>query len=149
MCNNPVKEVMEEARLYFGDVRPVGVLVSIGTGQPGTIGLPTPDGFQKILPTQLIDVLVKIATDCETTADEMERRFKDHPEFYFRYSVTHGAGSISLEEWKKMGDVKAHTIAYLQGPKVAESIDSLVMPLRNNSMNLPDRVLTLSVICRS
>jgi hypothetical protein len=148
-CNNPVKEVMEEARLYFGDNRPVGVLVSIGTGQPGTIGLSKPNWFQKILPTQLIYAVVEIATSCETAADEMERQFKDHPEFYFRYSVAHGAEGISLEEWKKMGDLKAHTIAYLQGPKVAESIDSLVKRLRDKSMHLPDHLLTLSAICKS
>ena len=148
-CNNPVKEVMEEARLYFGDDRPVGVLVSIGTGQPGTIGLRKPNWFQKIVPTQLIDAVVKIATSCENTADEMESHFKDHPEFYFRYSVTHGAEGISLEEWKKMGDLKAHTIAYLQGPKVAESIDSLVKRLRNKTIHLSDHLLTLSAICKS
>src|SRR2546430_8249990 len=124
-CNNPTKVVMEEARLFFGDDRPVGSLVSIGTGHPGTIGLSEPDGFQKILPTKLIDVLKKIATDCGSTADDLARRFASLPDLYFRYNVTHGAGKISLEEWKKMGDVQSHTYAYLHELHVSKSIDAL------------------------
>jgi predicted acylesterase/phospholipase RssA len=64
-CNNPAIQVMEEARNMFGDDRVVNCLVSIGTGHPGTIGLSKPDGFQKILPKELINVLKSIATDCE------------------------------------------------------------------------------------
>ena len=125
-CNNPVKEVMEEARLVFGDERPVGCLVSIGTGHPGTIGLSKPDAFQKILPSKLIDVLKGIATDCESTAVDLTRRFRRRDDTYFRFNVTHGAGLISLEEWKKMGEVQGHTISYLQDPSVSKAIDSVV-----------------------
>src|SRR5947209_2389498 len=48
-CNNPVIQVLEEARDVFGNDRAVGCLVSIGTGHPGTIGLARPDSFQKFL----------------------------------------------------------------------------------------------------
>lgn len=55
-CNNPTSQVTEEARAVFGDDSTLGCLISIGTGHPGIIGLSNPDGFQKILPTKLIDV---------------------------------------------------------------------------------------------
>ncbi len=53
-CNNPAKEVLEEARKVFGNDRQVRCLVSIGTGYPGTTGLANPDAFQKFLPTPLL-----------------------------------------------------------------------------------------------
>ncbi|MCJ1400361.1 hypothetical protein MMC11_003566 [Xylographa trunciseda] len=130
-CNNPVKEVLEEARLLFGGKRRLGCLISIGTGHKGTIGLQQPDAFQKILPTNLITALQQISTDCESTADEMERRFQNQTNRYFRFSVRHGAEQISLEEWKKLDEVTTHTISYLHSHSVTQSVDAVVRRLRN------------------
>ena len=125
-CNNPVIQVLEEARDVFGNDRAVGCLVSIGTGHPGTIGLARPDSFQKFLPTKLIDVVKKIATDCEKTANELGTRFRDHETFYYRFNVEHGAEGISLEEWEKMGELTEHTNAYLHKVAVSKAIDEIV-----------------------
>ena len=125
-CNNPVVQVMEEARIVFGETRLVGCILSIGTGHPGTIGLSKPDSFQKILPTKLIKVLKEIATDCENTASTLSKRFENLPDLYFRFNVTHGAGDISLEEWKKMGDIVTHTKTYMEETSVSKSINLLV-----------------------
>ncbi|KAI9813524.1 MAG: hypothetical protein M1826_002493 [Phylliscum demangeonii] len=97
-CNNPAIRLLSEAQTVFGGDRPLNCLVSIGTGHPGVIGLPKPDPFQKILPTAVINVLKRIATDCEGTAHELSERFANASSSYFRFNVTHGAGSISLEE---------------------------------------------------
>jgi len=125
-CNNPVEEVIEEARLVFKDDRPVGCILSLGTGHPGTVGLSKPDAFQKILPLDLITVLKKIATSCEETANRLTQRFLECPDIYFRFNVTHGAGLVSLEEWEKMGEIKGHTEAYLRNPIVSKYINSIV-----------------------
>jgi predicted acylesterase/phospholipase RssA len=125
-CNNPSVQVLEEARNIFGDDRKISCLVSIGTGHPGTIGLSKPDSFQKILPTKLIGVLKAIATDCESTAHGLRSRFKQFPNFYFRFNVTHGAGSVSLKEWEKMSDVETHTKAYMEEVTISASIDAVV-----------------------
>jgi predicted acylesterase/phospholipase RssA len=125
-CNNPVNQVLAEARDVFGNDRMVGCLVSIGTGHPGTIGLARPDSFQKFLPTKLIDVLKKIATDCEKTANELSTRFQDYESFYYRFNVEHGAEGISLEEWEKMGELTEHTKAYLHKVAVSKAIDEIV-----------------------
>lgn len=125
-CNNPTEEVMEEARLVFKDDRPVGCVLSIGTGHPGTVGLTKPDAFQKVLPLELITVLKQIATSCEDTANRLTRRFLERQDVYFRFSVAHGAGLISLEEWERIGEIKGHTEAYLRDPLVSKSVDSVV-----------------------
>ncbi|KAF8958036.1 acyl transferase/acyl hydrolase/lysophospholipase [Flammula alnicola] len=124
-CNNPVMEVREEARLIFGDVRKVGLLVSLGTGQSGTIGLKKPDAFQKLLPTKLIDTLKNIATDCEAVADALTTQFITHAGLYFRFNVTHGAGEVSLEEWEMSGTIVAHTESYLRDARVSADVDSV------------------------
>ena len=125
-CNNPANQVLEEARNIFGNDRLVHCLVSIGTGHPGTIGLAKPDAFQKVLPTKLIAVLKKIATDCEDVANGLSARFKDLEKFYFRFNVAHGAEGISLEEWRKIGVLTEHTKAYMAEVSVSKAIDEIV-----------------------
>ncbi|KAL8939769.1 MAG: hypothetical protein Q9211_002587 [Gyalolechia sp. 1 TL-2023] len=124
--NNPARLVLEEAMRSFGDASKLGCLVSIGTGHPGTIGLSEPDAFQKILPIEMVGVLKQIAKNCEETAHELAGRFRRSPDRYFRYSVSHGIGSISLEEWKKMNEVQVHTKAYMAEVDVSSSIDKVV-----------------------
>jgi predicted acylesterase/phospholipase RssA len=125
-CNNPTKQVLEEAKTLFGNGRPVGCLVSIGTGHPGTIRLARPHSSQNILPLDVIEVLKKIATDCEWTANELSSRFQDHKKFYYRFNVEHGAEGMSLEEWEKMDEMRAHTNAYMSKVAVSKAIDEVV-----------------------
>ncbi|KAJ4301871.1 hypothetical protein N0V90_003967 [Kalmusia sp. IMI 367209] len=126
-CNNPAKQVLDEARVIFGNDRPVGCLVSIGTGHPGIIGLPKPDAFQKILPIDLVNVLKKIATDCESTAKELKQRFEALERFYFRFNVIHGAEGISLAEWDKIPELTTNTKAYMTD--ISGEIDKVVAVL--------------------
>lgn len=130
-CNNPADEVLEEARRVFGDQRILNCLVSIGTGHPGVIGLSKPDEFQRLLPTELITALKQIATDCEQKSEELSARFQNIIGLYFRFNVPHGLGQVSLEEWKKMPDVQAHTMAYLRKHDVSRCIDELVNLLKH------------------
>ncbi|KAI9808030.1 MAG: hypothetical protein M1826_004379 [Phylliscum demangeonii] len=125
-CNNPAIRLLSEAQTVFGGDRRLNCLVSIGTGHPGAIGLPKPSTFQKILPTDIISVIKKIATDCEGIAHELSERFENTAGSYFRFNVTYGAGSISLEEWRRMGEVEAHTRAYLRETVVSASINAVV-----------------------
>lgn len=124
--NNPAQLVLSEAFAVFGGASKLGCLVSIGTGHPGTIGLSQPDAFQKILPIEMVGVLKRIATNCEQTAHELAGRFRQLPNRYFRYSVSHGVGSISLEEWKKIDEVQVHTKAYLADVDVSSSINNVI-----------------------
>ena len=146
--NNPAQLVLEEAMKTFGDGSKLGCLVSIGTGHPGTIGLSQPDAFQKILPREMVRVLERIAMNCEQTAHELAGRFRQPPDRYFRYSVSHSVGNISLEEWRKMNDVQSHTKAYMKEVEVSSSIDKVVKILcQISEVRRPEP--SLQSICQS
>jgi len=145
--NNPSKEVRDEARQHFGGDRGVGVWISIGTGHPGSIGLSKPDAFEKMLPLQLIDTLKNITTSCEAVADELSGQYLSFPGVYYRFNVLHGAGQVSLEEWKKITDVIAHTRSYLQDPVVSQSVNSVVQLLCDPSSQ--SQKVTLANLCGS
>ena len=125
-CNNPSNQVLDEADALFGDDSTLGCLLSLGTGHKGTIGLSEPDSFERILPTGAREVLKEIVTDCEETAHALSRRFRDIPSCFFRFSVSHGLGDVSLEEWEKLGEVTSHTMAYLRETNVTDSINKVV-----------------------
>lgn len=127
--NNPTRLVLDEAMTIFGGASKLGCLVSIGTGHPGIIGLSQPDAFQKVLPTEMIGVLKQIATNCEQIAHELAKRFHKSPNRYFRYSVSHGVGTISLEEWEKMSAIQGHTKAYMEEVEISNSINKVVETL--------------------
>ena len=146
-CNNPVQEVMDEAKNVFGDKRRIGCIVSIGTGDPGVIGLAKPGTLQNlVVPTQLIDVLVNIATDCNLTADRLARRFVSRMGVYFRFNVTHGAGQIALYEWEKMGEVSTHTKSYMADSLVSTAIDEVVNALCMRQISVTDSAGTQPTI---
>ena len=125
-CNNPTAYVLEEAMSLFGREAKLGCLVSVGTGHPGIVGLASPDLLQRWLPKDLIYKLEQIATDCEAEAHRYEVQFKDSPNLFFRFNVSHGAGQISLEEWKMLDVIGTHTKAYLESVSVSKSIDVVV-----------------------
>ncbi|SJK99991.1 uncharacterized protein ARMOST_03302 [Armillaria ostoyae] len=116
--------VRDEAKDLFGSERRIGVLLNIGTGHIGPNGFQLRNGMERALPSELIDVLQNIATDCERVADELAMEY-DSDDIYFRFNVLHGAGGISFDEWKKMDEILAHTTSYLRGPEVSRQIDRI------------------------
>lgn len=149
-CNNPIEVVIEEAQLLFGRNRLVGCILSLGTGHPGVIGISKPDTFQNLLPTELIDALKKIATNCEEVAERQNRKFSEFPNVCFRLNVIHGARGISLEEWERMGEVIGHTKAYLQSIAVSRSIDTnvkILCHLQERSTMSVHEAITIGQIC--
>ena len=129
-CNNPVKQVLEEAEAAFGSNQYVACIISIGSGQPGVVGLKSPDAFQKALPLDLIPVLRQIATDCESAAEDIEKRFKSIPNLYFRFNVEQGMQGVTLAEGGKLGEVTQHTMQYIQKLAVGERINAAVKAIR-------------------
>lgn len=123
--NNPTKQVRDEAEDLFGSDRHIGVLLSIGTGHIGINGFQQRNGMERALPSELIDVLQNIATDCERVADELAKEY-DSDDIYFRFNILHGAGGISFDEWKKMDEIGSHTTSYLRGPEVSRQIDRII-----------------------
>ena len=129
--------VLDEAFAQFG-ARQIGCLVSVGTGQAEVISIKKPWLFQQIIPTDVIDALKAITTDCEATHGEMSRRFTNLPNTYFRLNVEQGMQGTKLSEWEKLDIVKAHTVQYMRGNEVDEKLALLV-----NAIRAPRALLTL------
>ena len=132
-CNNPVKQVIAEAAQVFGENAQVACVISVGTGQAGSKSYGSPDAFQKWLPTKLVGVLKEMATDSGKTAEEMNQRYRNTPGIYYRFDVDHGLDSVSLDEWKRLGDVRAHTQNYMRLEANNRSFDDTVAALSGSS----------------
>jgi hypothetical protein len=97
-------------------------------------GFEKPSFFQRALPSDLIKVLASMATDTEDEEKLANDRYKSCPGLYHRLNVERGLEEASLEEWKKLGDVKTHTKAYLRGYEVSNNIDAIVKALVGRSL---------------
>ncbi|KAF2790688.1 hypothetical protein K505DRAFT_351801 [Melanomma pulvis-pyrius CBS 109.77] len=108
-CNNPISILLEETKSIWNN-RPIGCIVSIGTGKPvvGGVGKRGPD---------ILKALVKMATDTENTAREFKIRISQIPETdrpkYYRFNVERGLESIALEEWTQFQKLTEATTLYL------------------------------------
>jgi hypothetical protein len=134
--NNPVRYLVEEAGKEFGPERTVSCIVSIGTGNPKIAGFKAPGLLQRVLPLELIKVLADMATDTEVKASAIEARFQNCPGLYYRLNVERGLKEVSLSEWDKLGDVKQHTMAYLNNNAVSRRIDVIVDALVGKSQQV-------------
>ena len=134
--NNPSQVVLEEASALFG-ARRIGCLVSIGTGQAGVNEIKKPGLWQQILPTDVIDALRRITTDCESTHEAMLHRFSKLPSTYFRLNVEQGMQGVALSEWEKLSNVEAHTMQYMKKAEVAQKLALLVSAIRVPRGQLP------------
>lgn len=124
--NNSAQLILSETFTIFESVSKLECLISIETGHPDIIKLSQSDAFQKILFTNMIEILKQIATNCEQPAHELAKRFQQLLNRYFRYSVSHEIDSISLEKWKKMNEIQVHTKAYLTKIEISSSINKLI-----------------------
>jgi hypothetical protein len=140
--NNPSRLLLDEAKGLFGS-RQIGVLLSIGTGMGKLISFKKPGVFQRIVPTDIIDALRAIATDCEATHESMLGLFANSPNTYFRLNVEQGMDEIQFSEWEKLGNVEAHTTQYMKRKVVEEKLALLV-----NVMRIPRGQITIEELSK-
>jgi len=129
-CNNPSKLLLKEAKVVF-PTHQIGCLVSIGTGHAEVIGIGKPGFFQQIVPTDVIDALKAISTDCETTHEDMLFFFSNSLNIYFRINVEQGMQGIKLSEWEKIANVEAHTMQYLRKEEVGEKLTLVINAIKS------------------
>jgi len=139
--NNPVWQVFEEAELVFPNRR-VACTISIGSGQAQTIAIPKPSLFQRILPFDVVNAMVQIATHCERTAEETERRFKSSPNLYFRLNVEQGMQNVTLDQWDRLGEVATHTNQYLLKVEVDQKVGNAARAIRERREVIPTTQLS-------
>jgi len=126
--NNPSRVVLDEAYTLFR-ARPIGCLVSIGTGHTGITSVKKP-GFLQVLPTEVIEALEAILTDCEATHEDMQRLFANLSNTYFRLNVEQGMQGIGFSEQEKLANVEAHTMQYMKRKKVDEMLALVVNAIK-------------------
>ncbi|KAI3529779.1 hypothetical protein CABS03_00622 [Colletotrichum abscissum] len=145
-CNNPARLVLSEAESYFGPRRTLGFLLSLGTG------LKVSDKKVNVVPQgQLVDrpvvarqgsgalfsrgtiKILKHAkaslTDSEPEHQALEQRFQKTHYAYWRLNLDRGAADIKLNEYKKMGLLRAATERYIQGSEVSDHLDKIASML--------------------
>ncbi|KAH8834490.1 hypothetical protein DL96DRAFT_1810747 [Flagelloscypha sp. PMI_526] len=123
--NNPTDELTREAAREFQG-RHVACIISIGSGHPGHLSLAK--GLAELFP--------RIALDCERLNDDMERRFGNAPDVFWRLSVEQGMQNLAVD-LSNLEAMVSHTYSYLQGARAHQDIDSLLSDL----VRRPRRIL--------
>ncbi|KAH8834421.1 hypothetical protein DL96DRAFT_1551201 [Flagelloscypha sp. PMI_526] len=95
--NNPTDELTKEATDVFKGCR-ICTILNIGSGHSEAMSLSK----------GLTDLFPRIALDCERVADDMERRFCNTPEVFWRLNVEQGLQSPAID-LSNLNAVISHT----------------------------------------
>jgi hypothetical protein len=125
--------VTAEAAQVFGENAQVACIVSIGTGHSAIAGHVGSDASRKRLPYILTKNIERMAADSEKAAVEMNERYRNVPGIYHRLDVNRGLQSISLDEWKRLGEVRGHTQDYMRLDNINQRINEVVNALTGSS----------------
>jgi len=116
--NNPTPVVVQEAELIYPH-RKIACIISIGHGQSNVARIVKGTIRQIFFSPNVIEVLLAVATDCESTSESMTRRLRTTPNVYFRFNVTQGSQEIRLEE---QGNLDRVASVYLNMPEVSQNM---------------------------
>lgn len=142
-CNNPAKEVVDEAAALFGTDCVLGCLVSLGTGFSGEVTIGEAEsGIKKTV--GLINNLKKIATNTEEVHEDLRRLIRADLDTYFRFQLPKGAEEIRLHEYKKLDELSQLMQVYIE--KESSEIDKVVQILIDKAK---PRGITLGQIAQS
>ena len=126
--NNPTDQVLEEATRLFPK-QPVTCVVSIGAGLNQVIKLSGSGAASKEHSTNLIEVLAKMATESDTTAERIHKRYQNQAKTYFRFNVDRGLEKFDVYKTENPADVMAYTRGYTDTITVSKKIDQVVEAL--------------------
>ncbi|KAG6867062.1 hypothetical protein C0993_007129 [Termitomyces sp. T159_Od127] len=135
--SNPTSLVLEEAVMAFGSSQPVACLVSLGAGNPGHISWKPNNAAGR----RMMELLQKIATDCEASAENLAKYYKQTSGLFYRLSVHQGLQKMAVDEWNKQGEIQTHTLAYLQRNNIGQELKSLT-----NTLHTCPQKTTLNIL---
>ncbi|KAG8764149.1 hypothetical protein FRC12_008245, partial [Ceratobasidium sp. 428] len=105
--NNPTSLMLEETKKIFQDLQ-VGCIISVGTGQTRAASAPASRRISWTSHSDPASALQRIATDCEETDQDLQKRFHDTPNIYFRFNVKQGLQDTGMTDLTKLSEVAAH-----------------------------------------
>ncbi|EUC66924.1 calcium-independent phospholipase A2-gamma, partial [Rhizoctonia solani AG-3 Rhs1AP] len=121
-CSNPIAHVLAEVNRVYPN-RQVASIISIGAGHARTIQFPIPSRWDR---TQDVIVMKDMATDSERVAEEMVARFEGTSGVYFRFNLNQGLQNMNYGSWERLGEARAHTMAYLRKHETNQKLESAV-----------------------
>lgn len=111
---NPTKLLLNEAAEVFGPNSEVSCIVSIGSGKQQPIDISSQSFFHRVVPTQVVSGLKKMAFDGEQIATEVEQKCDSTPHLYFRFDAEEGLDNVGFGQWQKVPEVESWTLDYLR-----------------------------------
>ncbi|KAG9125348.1 hypothetical protein FRC07_007991 [Ceratobasidium sp. 392] len=99
--------MLDEAKLVFPD-RHVGCIISVGTGQTHAASISRSRRISWASSSDSTLALQRIAADSEETAQQLQVRFRDTPDVYFRFNVEQGLQDTGMTDLEKLSEVAAH-----------------------------------------
>ena len=127
--NNPIRELVQEARDIWGVEYPTSCIVSIGTGYPAIKRLGKSAG-------SVIRACVDIATDTEQTAQNFAQENTELlKNSYYRFNVQQGLQDYSLDECSQaqIGKLTDITSSYLNDVVIRPQAELCASILRSCS----------------
>lgn len=123
--DNPMREVIKEAELAFGEQKPVSFVLSLGSGQKARLS----DQDHHVTR------LSRICSD--GVARDLQHQLRGFGE-YLRLNVDRGMENIELDDWHKLGSIETYTNVYLEISQITNYIDKACqwLLLRDGSVTL-------------
>jgi hypothetical protein len=118
--NNPVRDVISEAQMFFGGDTSVDSILSVGCGHPGVISMAS-NGDATALQAVLQDIIL----DCERRAQEVQEQI-GHLGVYFRFSVEQGMQRSQPTSAHDLSWIATQTEVYLTGTGVSSKLEELL-----------------------
>ncbi|CAE6444805.1 unnamed protein product [Rhizoctonia solani] len=137
-CSNPIAHVLAEVKRIHPD-RHVSCILSIGAGHARTIHLPDANPSHFTPRTQDMVAMKNMATDSERVAEEMATRFRSTNAVYFRFNVDQGVQGMEAGDWERLGEVVAHTTAYLHKAGEIQRLDKMIKRATERRVLIPTR----------
>ncbi|TVY84254.1 Calcium-independent phospholipase A2-gamma [Lachnellula suecica] len=132
--NNPISEVINEADRLFPNAD-FKCILSIGTGLTDVKGLDTSQLSGGDVIRTCVDLSMNANRQAQAFARGKRGRDMLNNKTYFRFDVDRNIENISLEEWKKMDEIRGLTDAYLGRPEKENELRDCATSLRNGTLS--------------
>jgi hypothetical protein len=105
-----MRQVLREARLTFGEQKPVSLVLSLGSGPRPRLS--DPDHHA----TGLCRI------QCDGVARDLQHQLHEFGE-YLRLNVDRGMETVELDAWHELGSIESYTNVYLEMSLITTCID--------------------------